>query len=212
VDRLNRQSAAIQYNLVGQQLAYQIINAATLTNFDRQMRRFIDAGQNIRLRLITRAGQPLLIDDVERGYVDLDDLLRSDNLSFQMNMIHFITERLQIPGYTRRIGTPMPEFNAAHRRGLRAETEHLRNVIGDPTIQFVSEPTRPGDPLVFVFRSTAERYRIFHRFPRGGGLQPGTVTVRTADGRTITVDQLMVERAAGHGAAAPAPVPALSGH
>ena len=58
---------------------------SALTNFDRQMRGFIDRAEVVPMRLITRsglvAGSAVLIDFFDAGYVDLDDLLASSDLS-----------------------------------------------------------------------------------------------------------------------------------
>ena len=74
------------------------------------MRGFIDRAEVIPLRLITSAGRvggaPLLVDSFNLAYLDLDDELASDNLSFQLNLIHLLTERASARNYARRIGTP----------------------------------------------------------------------------------------------------------
>jgi hypothetical protein len=70
-----------------------------------------------------------------------------------------------------------------------------------PTIEFVFEED-PGNGL--GFRSRAERYRIFHIFRRGQrGVHGGTISVRTRDGRTITLDELIAERNAAVAPALP---------
>jgi hypothetical protein len=210
IDRLNGQSPAIQYRLDGRVLRYNVVDEAALTNFDRQMRGFIDRAEVVPMRLITSAGfvggGPLLVDSLELAYVDLDDLLGSDDLSFQLNLIHVLTERFGVRNYERRIGTNMPEFDRVHRAGLEAEAEHLRSVIGDPTIRFNYEETRPNGTDVFAFRSD-EGYRVFHVFRRGAAAErSGDMFVLTRDRRRLTIDQLIAERAA---AAPAAPAPAL---
>lgn len=207
VERLNAQSAAIQYRLEGFVLRFQVLNEDGLTHFDRQMRDFIRGGTIIPMRLIPSAarvdGQNVLIDYFDLGYVDIDDLLASDNTSFQMNLIHILVERARVRNYARRLGTHFSdaEFNRAHRAGIDAEAEYLRNVIGDPTIRFNYEEERPNGTMVFAFRSQ-EGYRVFHVFRRAGRAEVGgQVWVRTRDGRRLTIDQLRAERAA----AAPAP-------
>lgn len=214
VDRLNAQSRAIQYRLDGRRLVYDIIDAGTLTSFDRQMRDFIDRAEVVPLRLITSAGRvgggPLWVDSLQAGYLDLDDMLASSDVSFQMNLVHIMVERLSIRNYDRRRGTIMArEFDAAHRRGLDAEAEYLRNLVGDPTIRFVYEETRPNGTSVFGFQS-GEGYRIFHVF-RGlqqrRAVRGGELFVQMRDGRRLTIDQLIAERAAAAAPAAP-PVPA----
>ena len=94
VERLNTQSAAIRYRLEGAVLRFQVLNEDGLTHFDRQMRDFIRGGRVITMRLIPSAarveGQYVLIDFFDLGYIDIDDLLASDNTSFQMNLIHIL--------------------------------------------------------------------------------------------------------------------------
>ncbi len=199
IDRLNAQSPAIQYWLEGRRLRYRIVDESALTNFDHQMRGFIDRPEVVPMRLITRSGYvgggPLLVDSLVLAYVDLDDLLASGDLSFQLNLIHLLTERFGVRGYARRIGTAMPEFDRVHRAGLEAEAAHLQSVIGDPSIRFNYEEERPNGTVVFAFRSS-EGYRVFHVFRAAGREERhGVIWVRTRDGRRLTVEQLRQERA-----------------
>lgn len=223
VDRLNRQSPGLVYWLNEPNerraiLRYEVWDAAAQNNFDREMRGFIDRGEVVPMRLITRqglvGGGALLIDSLQEAYVDLDDMMGSDDLSFEMNLIHFLTERFRIRDYERRIGTNMDaEFNRAHAAGIQAETEHLRAVIGDPTIRFNHEREENGR-AIFVFRSREPfRYEIVHVFGRSRqGLSTGTVFALRGT-RRLTIPELMAERAgaAAPAAAAPeaAPVPAV---
>ena len=207
IDRLNTLSAAIQYRLEGRRIVFDVIDEPALTNFDRQMRGFIGRAEVVPLRLITSAGRvqgdgggfvPLLIDSFVAGYLDLDDMLASDDLSFQMNLIHMLAERFRVRNYERRIGTNISqaEFDRAHQAGIEVEAELLRNVIGDPTIRFNFEETKPNGTLVFAFRSR-EGYRVFHVFRRDGQeRRGGEIFVRTSDGRRLTINQLIAERAA----------------
>ncbi|MBS0168327.1 MAG: DUF4157 domain-containing protein [Nitrospira sp.] len=206
VDRLNAISTGIQYRLDGRRIVYDVVDETALTTFDCHLRGFIDRGEVVPLRLITSAGRvqdggrfvPLLIDNFDSGYLDLDDLLSSDDISFQLNLLHLLAERFRVPNYDRRIGTnfSQAEFDRAHRAGLDVEAELLRNVIGDPTIRFNFEETRPNGTNVFAFRSQ-EGYRVFHIFLRAGQeRRGGEVFVRTSDGRRLTIDQLIAERAA----------------
>jgi hypothetical protein len=214
IDRLNGLSPAIQYRFEGGEnrgrIEYDVVDEAALTAFDRQMRAFIDRAEVVPMRLITGAGrvdgQALLVDSYNLAYVDLDDMLASDDISFQMNLVHLLAERFRVRNYARRIGTAGmpgfgPEFNRAHRAGIDAETELLRDVLTDPTIRFTSEFQRPGNTLVFMFRSN-EGYVVFHIF-RGTQRSEigGTLSVLTADGRRISLEDFLAERAA---AAAPA--------
>lgn len=209
VDRLNDISDGMEYRLQnagqGAQLHYDVQNRDELTNFDTQMRGFIDQPDVVPMRLITSAGQvqtpggysPVFVDAAVSGYVDLDDLLAGDDQSFQMNLIHILTERLQIEDYERRIGTPMPEFDAAHRAGLEAEAEYLRSVIGDPTIEYLYTEEKGSGTVVFGFESD-EGYRVFHVFGESGELQRGgNLFVRTADGNRMSVDEFVAQREQG---------------
>jgi hypothetical protein len=214
VDRLNAQSAAIQYHLDEPSarraiIRYTVVDESALTNFDRQMRRFIDLVPVLPMRLVDRrahaGGEQLHFDELEGAYVDVDDLLASTDLSFQLLLIHFLEERSRVRNYERRIGTPMPEFDRAHRAGREREAEHLRSVIGDDTIQFVFDETKPNNNFIIVFRSRAERYRIVHLHRlRGGGVEGGSLFVLMPDGRRLTIEELIAHR---RGAAAPAPAP-----
>jgi hypothetical protein len=204
----------MEYRLDGRVMRYNVIDEAALTPFDRQMRGFIDQAEVVPMRLITGAGyvqgtggafEPLALDSFVLGYVDLDDLLASDDLGFQARLIHVLTERFATRDYERRIGTAftMAEFNPAHRAAHEAEAGLFRDMIGDPTIRFLYAEPRPNGTWVVAFRSD-EGYRIF-RVVRGAGqeVRGANVWVQTRDGRRLTVDQLRAERAA-----AAAPVPA----
>ncbi len=150
IDRLNAQSAAIQYRLEGNTLLYNIIDEGAMTHFDRQMQAFIDRQQVVRMRLITSEGmgranpddpfERIFIDFFDAGYVDLDDLLATDNLSFQTNMLHILAERFAARDYNRRIGTTFSnaEFRRAHAAGLEAEAAKFQGNIQRPdhSLQF----------------------------------------------------------------------------
>jgi hypothetical protein len=216
IARMNAISAATDFTLDGRVIRFAERAGGVANNFEQQMRALITRGEVLPMRLITSAGRLgggfILVDDFDSGYVDLDDLLASDDVSFQLNLIHLLTERANTRNYARRMRTgrrfPDREFNRAHRAGLRAEETILQNQIGDPTIRFLFDRRR-RDSLVFVFGSD-EGYRVFHLFrhPRRAE-RPGEIFVETRDGRRLTIDQLRAERAAAAPApAAPAPAPA----
>lgn len=206
VDRLNAQSPAISYTLNGRVLEYTVVDEPQLQDFDRRMISFIDGPQTLPLRLINSSGRVgganLFIDSFITGYMDLDDMMASDDVSFRMNMIHILTERNEVPDYASKIGTNMGGFDRAHRLGNEAEADHLKAVVGDPTIRFIYEETRSNGTTVFGFRSD-EGYRIFHIF-RGANsaTRGGILLVRTADGRRITLEAFLAERAAAAATAA----------
>ena len=207
VDRMNGLSAGIAYTLAGQRIAYTLNDPARLTPFDRQMQGFIDRAEVVPLRLITSAGrvgtpatgfQNLLVDFFDSAYVDVDDLRASDDNSFKMSLVHLLSERFAVRDYERRIGTDFTQadFDRAHAIGLQTEAQCLRDTVGDPTIRFVFEETRPDGTLVFGFRSN-EGYSIFHVFRRTQqAVSGGHVFVQTRDNRRVTVDALIAERAA----------------
>jgi hypothetical protein len=211
VDRINRQTPGVVYELdANNRLTYQVLSAGDVQNFDTKMMQFIDDANLAPMRLITNDGlvdgQRLLIDSFDLAYVDLDDMLACSDLSFQLNLIHFLQERLAIPDYASKIGTDIRGFDRAHHAGLTAETEHLRSVVGDPTIEFTFEEDQGNGRVVFGYRSRPNRYRIFHIFTRRrGGVQGGDVFVlKEGERRQITIEQFLEERRA----AAAAPVPA----
>ena len=93
-----------------------------MTDFDRRMRAFIDRAETVPMRLITNEGlvdgQRLLIDSLQLAYVDLD-MLASSDLSFRLNLLHFLEERFRVRRYSQRIGTDMTrDFPRAHRAGI----------------------------------------------------------------------------------------------
>jgi hypothetical protein len=226
VDRLNRQSPGLVFWLSEPNerraiLRYEIWDESRLNHFDRQMMAFIDRTEVVPMRLITRQGlvdgQALLIDSLQLAYVDLDDMMGSDDISFEMNMIHILTERFRVRNYERRIGTDMSrDFPRAHAAGNEAEAEYLRQLIGDPTLRFNHE-REEGGRTIFVFRGRDPfRYEIVHVFGRSrGGLSTGTVFALRGR-RRLTIDELIAERAGapvpilgGAGAAAAAPAEAV---
>ena len=202
VDRINAQTPGVLYGLdENNLLTHEVLDASSVQNFDTKMMQFIDDTNLAPMRLITNAGlvdgQRLLIDSFNLAYVDLDDMLACSDLSFQMNLIHFLEERLAIPDYARKIGTNIAGFNRAHHAGIVAETEHLRSVVGDPDIQFTFEEDQGSGRVVFGFRSRPGRYRIFHIFTRRtGGVQGGDVFVlKEGERRQISIEQFLDERA-----------------
>jgi len=226
VDRLNQQHPeAITYSLDGNVLRCQVVNEGALTHFDSEMRRFIENEERvIPLRLITRHGlarasaddpfEPVVVDDYDSGYVDLEDLLASEGFAFQSNLIHLLTERFVTSNYARRIGNRFPdaEFDRAHAAGQQAEAAVFRSIFDDPSIRFASQDNLANGTTQVVFFSRAERYTIFMfvRTPGNRLLTTSTVRVRTADRRrTLTVDEFLEERRRARAAAAPAPAPAV---
>jgi len=224
IDRLNAQSAAILYRLDGRALRYNVADEADLTHFDSQMRGFIDRDEVVPMRLITSAGRvqnaagtwvTLVADNFINAYVDLDDMLAADDLSFQSILIHFLTERFSVPNYERRIGTNIgPQFPRAHRAGHDAQAEHFQHIFNDPSIYFNYEEPKASGNYHIAFRSRDERYRVYIIFRRTGRpVVDSEVSVRTTDRRWLTVEDFLAERAAAENVEAPAPAaeaPALA--
>jgi len=218
VDRLNRLTTALRYRLEGRVLHYEVVDEARLNEFDRQMRALMDQAAVVPMRLITGAGyvqanpgaafEPALQDTWTSGYVDLDDLMASDDLGFKTQLVHFLTERAQTRNYERRIGSPtftLAEFNRVHQRGYEAEQRVLRDEIGDPTLRYHYSEERPAGTWRVVYRSN-EGYRIikvFRNFARE--IVPAETFAIGRDGRRMTIAELIAERRAR---AAPAAAPA----
>jgi hypothetical protein len=226
VARINDQTPGVRYRLDGRRLAYEVLDAAQVEDFDRRMMAFVDRAEVVPLRLVTNDAlvqgnvgfERLLIDSLEAAYVDVDDMMASSDLSFRLNLIHLLEERFAVRDYARRIGTDMSrDFPGAHARGIRAETEHLRAVVGDPAIEFVFEEAQTHGRVVFGYRSRPGRYRIFHVFrPGGHGVEGGEVFAQlglAGGSPRLTIEELIehvraAAAPAGPAPAAPAPVPA----
>jgi uncharacterized protein DUF4157 len=207
IDRLNVISKALTFKLDGNHIAYDLVPAGTLTNFDRQMQAFIDRTELVPLRLVTSAGLvsyggapygPVLFDDFGSGYLDLEDLLASDDHAMQLVLVHLLTERFKVRNYARRIGTDITaEFDRAHQAGRDAETAFLQDLVGDTTIRYNYDEPKPDGTLVVAWKS-AEGYRIFHVIHRGlvAATTGGVVWAQSKDGRRLTIEQLITERTA----------------
>jgi len=203
ITRLNAISNSLEYRLDGRVLRYNVINEDTQSHFDSELRAYIDRSEIVPMRLITGAGYvsggPLLVDSLQLGYVDLDDLLASDDLGFQSNIIHVLAERFAVRNYNRRLGTNSvgAEWARAHPVGLRAEATFFQNVFNDPSIRYSWDRTSPNGNYIAVFRSRAVGFRILLRIRGGRGEIRGTqISVRTRDGRTISANDFQIERAA----------------
>jgi hypothetical protein len=219
IDRLNAQSAAIQYRLDGRLIRYDIVDATALTHFDRQMQGFIDREELVPMRLTTGANRvaagggtftTLLGDSLRAAYVDLDDLMADDDFSFRSDLVHFLTERFSVRNYARRIGAELgdpsrisqAEFNRGHRMGKDAEAALLQEFFADPSIQFNYEESLPSGSWLNNFASREHGYQVF-QVVRGTNreIAGGEMFVRTRDGRRVTMDDFRAERAAAAPAA-----------
>lgn len=209
IDRLNAQSAAIQYHLDGREIRRDIIDEPHLTAFDRQMRAFIERAELVPMRLVTHedrlaGGARVTADSARTGKVDLDDLMADDDPSFRSDMAHFLTERFAIRNYAHRIGAEVgdpsfitgPEFNRAHRLGKNAEAALLQEMFNDPSIEFNYEETLPNNTWLNNFVSRAHRYQIFQTMQSNRDIAGGSMFVKTPDGRQFTLEDFRAQRAA----------------
>jgi hypothetical protein len=205
VDRLNSISTALVFtiNATGV-LSYTENPYGTETEFDRKMKTFIDSGSVLPLRLTTRqgllrttAGGPFNArvdaDAWASGYVDVDDMLASDDLGFQVVLIHFLTERAATKDYARRIGTmddTSAEFRRVHASGVTAEVELLRDFFGDPTIRLLNDGSGPGGVFRTYRNSRGDTIRArTPPSPRGVfGLDANLMDVQLRDGTIMSVD------------------------
>lgn len=202
VDRLNKVSPAIQYTLTGQVLSYTVKDVKALGHFDKRMMAFIDQAAVVPMRLITHkglvGGSNLFADSFVHGYVDLDDLMADDLYSFQSDLLHFLTERFQVKGYERKIGTALgPEFPKAHKAGKDAEAEQLRALFKDPSIVFVYEELKPNNTWINAFKSKTHGYWVFQVVKRADkAIAGGEMWVKRKDGTRVSMDDFRKERAA----------------
>lgn len=194
VDRLNSISLGVSYNLAedGRTLQYSILIPRAMNHFDFKVTEFIDLEQTIPLRLVNSQGRvnghPVVFDTFTRGYVDLDDMLASDDLAFQSLFIHFMEERAVTNRYAQRIGSPslnQAAFDRGHEAGHQAQAEHWRDVMGDASIQFHRNETRPNGTVNLIFRSTDHNYRIFITIRRAA--RTPTNNPRTTTGATTRI-------------------------
>jgi hypothetical protein len=205
VDRLNSISTALVFTIDATGvLSYTENPYGTETEFDRKMKTFIDSGAVLPLRLTNRQGllrsapggafnSRVDADAWASGYVDIDDMLGSDDLGFQVVLVHFLTERAATRDYARRIGTlddTSPEFTRAHSRGVRSEVELLRDFFGDLTIRLLNDGPRPGGVFRTYRNSRGDTIRArTPPSPRGVfGLDVNLMDVRLRDGTIISVN------------------------
>lgn len=190
IARLNQiNSQAIRYRHDNNFLAYQIINQGRLTNFDRDMMRFIDDSRIIPLRFVNR-DPTTWVDHHYRATTDIDDLLAGSITSFQLNLLHILTERFATPNYERR----RVVFNRPHKLGVEREREHLRSLLRDNTIRYISEGSKGPGKYAFIFRSS-NGYRIEHLFSTGRGeVLRGSEVFVVRKGERVTLQQFINRR------------------
>jgi uncharacterized protein DUF4157 len=224
IDRLNRISKALTFSMSANKLVYVQRPGASLGNFDKQMQGFIDQADLIPMRLTNRHGRlgdpehgfsaQITGDNFASGYVDIDDLLASDDLGLQEFLVHMLRERTETPHYAARLGSSSLELSSslkeaqfldAHEKGVDAEVALMNDFFGDNTIQADPTDTTIGpNDRAFI---NHDNDHIYSRIRQGTGNQSGVqslhVEVVTADGRTLTPEQyraLRQQKAAGAGA------------
>jgi len=204
IARLNGMSQGLTFSMNGSQLAYELRPDGTLSNFDQQMMGFIDQDTNIPLRLTNRHGllgnridgynTQVDVDAWTSAYVDIDDLLASNDLGLQSVLVHFLCERGATRNYERRIGTEtftQTEFERVHALGIEAEAELLRDYFGDPSIQIDEDsPSRTIRRVFQNSRGDRIRRRVAHgRRGEERGVDAMSIDVRTQDGETLTAEE-----------------------
>jgi len=200
VDRLTAISQSLTFHMEGSQLAYEQSPNLEADEFDRQMIALIDGKDPIPLRLTNRENrvedeqgrftEQISGDNWQQGYVDVDDLLASDDLALKLQLVHFLTERAVTKNYAKRMGIDeiddpahltKAEFDRGHAKGNAAEVKVLQDFFGDPTIRLV----RDVDAATFrVFRnSRGDEIREIEHEGKGAerGVQSDTVVVVTKD-------------------------------
>ncbi len=159
INRLNQiNSQAIRYRQGNGNLVYEIMDSEKLTNFDKDMIKFIDSSQRIPFRLVNR-NKKIFVDSYKFATVDIDDLLGGSIASFQLNLLHILTERFETPNYEKKRRV----FKRSHRLGIIRERNHLRDVLEDQTIKYTGERQRGRRRYAFTFRSR-NGYRIEYVF------------------------------------------------
>ena len=162
VDRLTAISTGLTFAITDGFLTYTEIEGATLSEFDRQMKVYIDDDADLLMRFTNRHGlignktegfhERVFIDHWASGYVDIDDLLASSDIGLETSLVHLLRERQRTHLYSHRIGMPNlddehdpaanREFQIAHAAGIQAEGPVLRDYFHDPSIRLVDADNR----------------------------------------------------------------------
>jgi hypothetical protein len=78
--------------------------------------------------------------------------------------------------------------------GRDAETEFVQDLFSDRTIQHDDDEVRPNGTLLVAWHSD-DGYRVFHIIRRATvEVRGGEVSVQTADGRSLSVEDFLAER------------------
>ncbi|MGA7339576.1 MAG: DUF4157 domain-containing protein [Terracidiphilus sp.] len=229
ITRLNGISTGLTFSLDGLNLKCDLKQSGHLSNFDRQMKGFIDQAAVIPMLLTNRHGllgnrtggfhTSVTEDAWSSGYVDIDDLLASSDLGLQEVLVHFLRERTATSNYAGRIGTEslntdpasaggaahQAEFDHAHAQGIQAELAVLQDFFNDPLIRLINAD---GEGEIFrVYRNSRRdtiRTRVRSGTGRNAGVDPVTIEVVTRDGRVHTPEEYRAILAA-------APPPGVAG-
>jgi uncharacterized protein DUF4157 len=227
VSRLNAMSSGLTFAVDGGELKYTVKEGGTLSNFDTQMQGFIDQATVLPLRFTNRHGllgsratgfnDRVAVDDWSSGYVDIEDLLASNDLGLQNALVHFLRERTATANYAHRIGDldtnpdteagrgHQAELDRAHAQGIQAELAVLRDFFSDPAIHLIDHDS--GGDVFRVYRNS-RRDTIRTRVRAGRGANAGVdaviVEVVTRDGHVHTPEEYKAILAA-------APPPAATG-
>jgi Domain of unknown function (DUF4157) len=188
IARLNAMSTGLDFAVVAGALDATLRPRGTLSEFDRQMKAFVDDATPIPMRMVTRHNrlgnrltgfrETIDVDNWRDGYVDIDDLLASSDLGLQIALVHFLRERQATRRYDARIGTPSmdpnfagpaAEFNGVHGAGLQRELLVLRDFFSDPSIVVLDADSRR-------FRND-RGHRINMRTRIGRGVESGIFAV-----------------------------------
>jgi hypothetical protein len=187
VTRLNNISKALIFSIKGNQLTYKKVDGGTESDFDIKMKSFIDQGDVIPL-IVANHNQDhgIIIDQFPTGTVDIDDILASDDLNLQLELVHFLTERTATTDYAKKIkeGThiPIDDFKAAHAKGLAAETQVLQDFFGDYSIAF--DHTGPA-PVSRSFKNDrGDQIQVIR--DSTDGLDAYSTRAITHEGQTLT--------------------------
>ncbi|MDH7445080.1 hypothetical protein [Aquimarina sp. 2201CG14-23] len=160
-----------------------------MTNFIRGIMQFIDTPVRVSMRFVNRT--PIIIDSFSSGAVDIDDMLNASDHSFQLSLMHLLTERFATMGYVllgpqqrRRV------YARSHNLALDSDVQLLSNWLNDPTIRFNFQMNGANREIMLFFSSQNPRYlSIRHSFFETLGRDRTTsdVLIELNDGRLISL-------------------------
>ncbi|VWX50903.1 DUF4157 domain-containing protein [Novosphingobium sp. 9U] len=223
IERLNAISTALIFSIDTDGALQCTENPyGTMTEFDKRIRDFIRSSTVLPLRMTNRHGlmrndrhSPYDIkvtgDSFIAGYVDIDDVLATDDAALQGRLIHYLTERNATRRYAERMGGDEldKDYNSGHEKALTAERDLLRDYLGDPKLRALDFEQR-------IFRSSRGD-TIIRRTRHLHGKQEGVYSARyeavirgTGEKMTLEAYKALLERERA-AKAAPAATPAAPG-